>query len=271
MYETRSLSSNRAFIFHFIRRALRYHSPITACLRIDVTDTLERIDTCRAEGQAVSLISYITLASAKTIEAHPRLNQRIYHGLFRKTVATFDHITAGLLVARREDGGEEVLIPLMIRDTNTRSLEEIHDIIEDAKTGPLNQAGSYQSLKKLRRLPKFLIGFAQFLSRTSPRYGEKRFATYGLSSVTTRDSPAIGGHTVASRTTFFPGNIREEVLAVNGEPAVRKTFFIGLSVDHFMVDGMDLQRAVSTFQSFMENPDTLLPTSPPPSEASKNT
>ena len=170
-------------------------------------------------------------------------------------------------MARKETGGEEVLIPLMIRDTNTLSLAEIHGIIEDAKTGPLDQAGSYQSLKKLRRMPRFVIGFAQFLSRTSPRYGEKRFATYGLSSVTTRDSPAIGGHTVASRSTFFPGNIRDEVLAINGEPAVRKVFFIGLSVDHFMVDGMDLQRAISTFQTLMENPDTLLPAS----RSAKNT
>lgn len=259
MYEARPLSSNRVFIFHFLRRALKYHCPMTACLRLDVTETLKRIETRRAQGEQVSLISYITLASAKTIEAHPKLNRRIYHGLFRKTIVSFDHITAGILVGRQEEGGEEVLVPLTIRDVNTLSLGEIHAIIKGAKAGPLEEVDAYRSVKNLRRLPRFLIGVAQFFSRTSPRYGAKRFATYALSSVTTENSAAIGGHTVASRTTFFPGNLREEVLAVNGEPAVRKVLFLGISADHFVVDGMDLQRATTTFQGLMEDPDTLLP------------
>ena len=259
MFNTRSLSSNRVFIFHFLRRALRYHCPITACLQIDVTETLKRIETCRSNGQAVSLTSYITLASAKTIEAHPRLNRRIYHGLFRRTIVSFDHISAGILVGRTEASGEEVLIPLIIRDANTLSIGEIHAAIKAAKAKPLDEVDAYQSLKKLRGLPKFLIGVAQFVSRTSPRYASKRFATYGVSSVSAEDSAAIGGHTVASRTTFFPGNLRDEVLAVDGKPAVRKVLFIGFSADHFVVDGMDLQRATGTFQQLMEDPDTLLP------------
>ena len=258
MFTTRSLSSTRVFIYHFLRRSMRYHCPMTACLRIDVTDTLQRIEECRAAGRKVSFISYLTLATAKTVEAPPRLNQRLYHGIFRKVLVTFDHITAGLVVGRKEPTGEEILIPLTIRNPHQHSMEEIHELIKNTKTKPLGGLEAYDKLQKVRKLPKFLIGVAQFFMRINPGVADKRFSTYALSSVTAKDTVAIGGHTTANQTTFFPANLRDEVLAVNGAPAVRKVLFIGLSADHFVVDGMDLQRAITTFQTFMENPDTLL-------------
>ena len=261
MYQSKPLSNNRLFIYHFLRRALKFHCPMTACLRLDITDTLKRIEQCREAGQKISFIAYTTLASAKTIEAHPKLNRRLYYGLLRKSVATFDHITAGLVVGRKDPQGEDVLLPLTIRNTNERSLEELHGIIKGTKADPLDKVGAYDKLQQVRTLPRVLIGFMHFLFRSSPKYTDEKFSTYALSSVTSKNGAAIGGHTVANQTTFFPGNLRDEVLAIDGEAVVRKVLYIGLSADHFVVDGMDLQRAVGTFQNFMENPDTLLPKS----------
>ena len=259
MYEFKPLSSNRTFIYHFLKRALRYHCPITANLRIDVTDTLKRIEECRSNGRKISFIAYTTLASAKTVEAHPNLNRRLYHGLFRKVLASFNHITVALVVGREDPTGENILLPLMIRDVHKCTLEEIHEHIKSTKTKELDTLDEYSKLQKLRKLPKFLIHFALFLSRLSPKYSGEQFATYALSSVTTENSVTLGGHTAASRTTFFPGNIRDEVLAINGKPEVRRVLFIGLSADHFVVDGMEVQQAITTFQNLMENPNTLIP------------
>ena len=238
---------------------MRYHCPSTASLRLDITETLQRIEECRNNGRKISLIAYTTLASAKTIEAHPNLNRRLYHGIFRKVIASFDHITVTLLVERQEPSGEHVLLPLLIRDTNKCTLEEIHARIKETKTKNLKDLSEFSKIEKVRRFPKVFLGLMFFLSRLSPRFSGENYATYALSSVAIENSALLGGQTAVSRTSFFPCSIRDEVLAIDGTPQVRKVLFVSLAVDHFVVDGMEAQRAIRTFQDLMENPEILIP------------
>ena len=259
MYEAKSLTNNRVFIYHFLKRTQRFHCPMTAVLRIDVTDTIQRIEELRAEGHKVSFIAYLCKATAKTIEQHPRLNHRLYHSFFgRKIETTFDHISCGLLVAREDPNGEEVLLQLVLKTPNEMSVEEIHQAIKDNKATPLEDLESYKKLQKVRTLPRFLIPFIHFLFRSNPKHTAQNYSTYGLSSVMQPDSIIVGGHTPSNQTTFFPTSLRDEVLAIDGEPKVRKVLIVGFSTDHFVVDGMDVQRATNTIRKYLENPETLL-------------
>ena len=259
MYEAKPLTNNRVFIYHFLKRTQRFHCPMTAILRIDVTDTVHRIIEMRAEGHKVSFIAYLCKATAKTIEEHPRLNNRLYHSFFgRKREATFGHISCGMLVAREDPDGEEVLLQLVLKNPNEMSVEEIHRVIKENKAPPLEELESYKKLEKARNLPRFLIPFLHFLFRSNPKHTAESFSTYGLSSVMQPDSIIVGGHTPSNQTTFFPTSLRDEVLAIDGKPQVRKVLIVGFSSDHFVVDGMDVQRATHTIRRYLENPETLL-------------
>jgi pyruvate/2-oxoglutarate dehydrogenase complex dihydrolipoamide acyltransferase (E2) component len=259
MYEAKPITNNRVFIYHFLKRTQRFHCPMTAILRIDVTDTLQRIKEMRAEGHKVSFIAYLCKATAKTIEENPRLNHRLYHTLFgRKLEASFDHISCGLLVAREAPDGEEVLLQLILKNPNEMSVEEIHRSIKENKATPLEELDSYKKLQKVRTLPRFLIPLIHFFFRSNPKHTDQSFSTYGLSSVMQPDSVILGGHTPSNQTTFFPTSLRDEVLAINGKPEVRKVLVVGFSTDHFVVDGMDVQRATHTIRKYLEDPQTLL-------------
>ena len=43
MFSLKEMSSNRLFIFHLLRRSLRYHCPITACYEWDIQDVYDEM------------------------------------------------------------------------------------------------------------------------------------------------------------------------------------------------------------------------------------
>ena len=99
-FTTKKLSSNRTFIYYLQRRANRYHSPIMATAHLDITDLLARIEAERASGRRIGLVSYFIKATAETIKAHPRFNQRMFHTFWGSPrLATFDEISCNTVVA----------------------------------------------------------------------------------------------------------------------------------------------------------------------------
>jgi pyruvate/2-oxoglutarate dehydrogenase complex dihydrolipoamide acyltransferase (E2) component len=73
-----------------------------------------------------------------------------------------------------------------------------------------------------------------------------------------RDGVATGGHAPTFQTTFAPVNIVQKPVVYQGEVAIRTILHMVVSVDHYLIDGMDVQRAIATLRGFMEKPTTLL-------------
>jgi len=258
MYTSKLLPKSRIYTYHFLDRMKRFHCPISGICELDVTDTLHRIEELRAQGRKVGLIAYLTKATAKTIEAHPRLNNRLFHGLLWKREVSYDHITCGILAERQNAKGENILIPITVRNVHQKSIEEIHALIKEHKASPLEELETYKQVARLDKIPRWLIPLIHFLFRTHPRYSAEKFSTYGLSSIIRHDGPMLSGNAPSNQTTFFPFNLTDQVVAHNGEPTIRRILRVGVAVDHFLLDGMDLQRAIATFQKYVEDPSTLL-------------
>ena len=197
-------------------------------------------------------------ATAKTMEAHPRLNERLFHGLFGKQITTYDDISCGMLAERQAPEGNFVLLPIIIKDAPNASIEDIHATIKNYKTLPLEKLEPYQQLMKLKNLPRWAVPLIQFFFRIHPRYTAGKVSTYAISSVIQRDGVTTGGHAPTFQTTFAPVNILQKPVVYEGEVAIRTILQMVLSVDHYLIDGMDAQRAIATLRGYLEDPKTLL-------------
>ena len=165
MYEVNQLTKHRVFTMHLLRRFMRHHCPISLGIEIDVTDLMDKIESMRAEGTRVGFVACLTKATAMTMEQHPELNNRIFQGLFGPIEASYDHITCGMLAERQTENGENIVIPLIIPNVVKHSVVELHGLIKETKSKPLDDLPGYQQLAKVSKLPRFLIPFFHFLFR----------------------------------------------------------------------------------------------------------
>ena len=258
MFTSKPLSRQRLWVFHLLRRTQRFHCPISNISEIDVTESLARVQALRDEGRSVGFTAFLAKATAMTIQAHPRLNRRIFHGLLGRREVSFDHITCAMVAERVLDSGELVVLPMKIRHIDQCSVEEIHERIRAVKRDPLDQVEGFQAIQKSRKVPRFLVPLLHFLYRSQPKLIDRDFSTYGVSSVVLPNAPVISGTAPANQTTFFPFNLKERAEVVNGEIVPRMMLSVGLCVDHYLVDGMELQRAALTLQRLLQDPDAVL-------------
>ena len=82
------------------------------------------------------------------MEAHPRLNERLFHGLFGKHIATYDDISCGMLAERQGPQGNFVLLPIIIKDAPNASIQEIHTTIKQFKGGSASSTYLVEDFEK---------------------------------------------------------------------------------------------------------------------------
>ena len=258
MYDSKPLSNNRVFIYHLLKRMLRFNCPMSGTFHFDVTDLYNKINDLKKEGYSIGLVSCLVKATSLSIEKFPRMNNRIFHTLLGKKEVSYDSINCGVAATRIDPLGEEVIIPIILRGSNKLSIQEIHNQIKENKTLPVEKLESYEWLQKSRRLPRFLIPFVHYLFRSNPKFSAKNSSTYAISSIMEKDSSLVSSHSPANQTTFFPISLKDQAMVHNGEVKPRKVLAVTFCVDHFLVDGMDVQRCGNYLKNFLENPKNLL-------------
>ncbi len=253
------LSSNRSFIYHLLRRSARFHVPIMATARIDITDTLARIERDRAKGRSVGLVALFIKATAMTLAEHPRFNERLFHtwwGSPRRV--QFDEISCNTVVARDGASGEELLIPMVLRQADTLSVEAIHDRLRQAKQQPLAEMPATTQLAKISTLPRWLIRLLHFRFRSSPGFLIEKVGTYGVSALLHQGSGAVATFSPSTQTSFFPTSIEDQMVVIDGVPTVRTLLLCSVTADHYLVDGLDVQRMGLSLKEKVEQPEVLL-------------
>lgn len=231
---------------------------MSGTFHFDVTELYERIKDLKKEGYSVGLVSCLVKATSLSIENFPRMNNRIFHTLLGKKEVHYNSINCGLAATRLDPKGEEVIIPIILRGSNKLSIQDIHKQIKNNKTLPIESLESYEWLQKSRRLPRFLIPFVHYLFRSYPKFSAKNSSTFAISSIMEKDSSMVSSHSPANQTTFFPISLKDQAVVHNGEIKPRKILALTFCVDHFLVDGMDVQRCGSILKKYLEEPTSLL-------------
>ena len=256
-FEEIPFTKNRSLIYDMLTRSKRFHCSVSGNYEFDITDTLQRIEEKKQAGKDVGLTALLVHATSQILEQFPRLNHHLFHDfLGRKKEVAFDHISCTLIVQRTNEKGEDILIPLLLRNSNKMSIAEIHQSIRHHKKSPLNELPQAASLEKLKKTPLWALKYFSYKARSDPKFYERRFGTYGLSSLTAHGWGGIAGSAVANvASAFFPATIQERPKVIEGEVKARTVLTMGIVADHYIVDGMDIVRAMDVLRSLIEEPE----------------
>jgi len=249
---------NRDAIYHLMKRARRFHCPVTGVWEIDVTDLEQRLRAVRIEGRPISLVTCLVKATALVVEEQPRLNHHLFHRFFRRLEVAFDTIRCNLILQRKGPAGERILLPCIVESPQRMSLDEIAAFIEGRKAAPLDELPEYQGLERFKRLPRPAMAWFSYKARSDPAFYERYFGSYGLSSLMTRGWGGIGASTYANTAVaFIPGTLARRPAIHDGEVVPRRIMSIGCVADHYVLDGHEVMQAMKSLKGFLDRPETL--------------
>jgi hypothetical protein len=261
-------TKNRLFIYDLLTRAKRFHCSVNGVFEFDVADLLAAISHARLSGRPASLVAALVRATSLLLEKFPRLNHHLFHGPFgRKTEVEFDEISCTLVLMRRGERRERILLPLTLRRSNTLSVEEVQAEIQRCKQAPLDDLPQVAAIRRLERMPRLALSWFSYKARSDWRFYLRHFGTYGLSSLVTRGWGGTSAATLANTASaFLPGTLAPKPVVRDGKVEVRPVLSVLFVADHYIVDGNEMLIAMKHLRRLIETP-TLLGLAPPPEGA----
>lgn len=262
-YVEQPRSASRDIVNDLMTRSKRFHCSVSGVAEYDVTDLRMRLRQERRGGRDLSLTAVLAKATATLLEEQPHLNRHQFTSFFgRRRIVEFQHIHCTLVVARRarsEGSTEEILLPLLIKDVDKKTVDDIESEIRAARSTPLEQLAQYRQLQRAQRLPRLALSWFSFKARSDPDFYLRTFGTYGLSSLVRVGGHGIGGATLANTgVAFLPGTIRKLPRFVRNEVVAREILTFGLVFDHYLFDGIQMLRATERLGDLLEDSGPLL-------------
>ena len=175
------------------------------------------LDSAKRRREGITHTDLLVQAVASALRKHPRVNASWREG----AVVENEHVNVSIAVAT-EDG----LVAPVVHDADRLDVEAIaerrREIVEAARVGRLR--------------PEDVIGATITVSNLG-MYGVDEF-----DAIVTEPQSAI----------LALGRIKERVVAVDGQPAVRPTLVLNLSFDHRVVDGARGAEFLDTLAQLIE-------------------
>jgi len=229
-----------------------------ALLEVDVTDALEKIKVARASGQKISFLVWFIKILADAVSRHPPING-IRHG--RHQVITFSSVNVATVVEKKVNG-TAVPLPLLLRDVNNRSLEDIEREIHSAVSQEVREAenlvlgeGFNPLLMNLAlALPRWLrLFFMRVFILDNPRRMHDTMGTVMVTSLGTIGR--ISGWIIP--TSMHPlsigiGSLTKKAVLHQGTIQKRSILHLTIAIDHDVIDGMPALKFVDDLVSKLE-------------------
>ena len=252
------ISRNRHFIMDLLSRARRFHCPVSTAWQFDVT----ALDACRlatrVDGRVLSMTACLIKATSLVLRAFPRFNHHLFSGLFGRYEVAFDTICCTVIVMRRGAGGERILLPLRIENSDVLGVEEIQRLLDRHRYAPLEELEQFRAIEPLKRLPRLALSLFSFMARSDHRFYRRHFGTYGISEMAVGSFGPRGGHVLANTAAAFViGPLFDGVATGQGCGARRKFQGLTLVADHYILDGIDMLMGMRALESLLAHPDRL--------------
>lgn len=190
----------------------------------ELVQLLEQVNEGRSERDKVSITAAVVKAVAASIRAVPRINAT----LDGETIKVWQDINVGVAVAL-PDG----LIVPVVRQADRKGLGEIaHEV-----------AGLARRARKNKLLPEEVTGGTFTVSSI----GAYRSVDWFTPIINQPEAAILG-----------VGRLVEDVVAVDGSPAVRPTMGLSLTFDHRVIDGAPAAEFLRVLLDYLERPVRML-------------
>ena len=247
--ETRSIPASRRWVTKALRAGRRM-TPTHGLIQCDVTKTLAQL---KASDPPLSMTAFIVAAVARAAAAHPEVHA---YQNWKGRLVIHDHVDVATLVEVTTPEGSFPLAHL-VRDADTRSLQEISAEIRRIKTDP-TAVGSGRLFRKTPPWVSRIPGLIALFYRLAARSVRLRRMTGTVSVTSVGMFGGGGGFGIGLPTiqtlTVLVGGISPRPWVIDGEIVPREILDLTVTVDHNVVDGAPGARFVADLRRMIESP-----------------
>ena len=256
-YTVREFASSRQFTTDVGVLGRKKHR-VQVLLDLDVTACRQYLQRYRSEKNVeVSFTAWIIKCISQAIAEHKDVHA-IRQG--KNQLVIFDEIDISLLV-EKELQGEKVPLPIVLRKTNEKPAEELHQEIQLAKAQSVNDEKNYvlgekQSkwgIKLFLALPQFVRLMIWRLILGNPRRMKEMMGTVVVTSVGMIGN--IKGWLIPNSihpVAFALGSIVKKPGVIEDQIEIREYLPLTILIDHDVVDGAPAARFLSRLTEIIE-------------------
>ena len=231
---------------------------VQALLELDVTACRQFLQKYRDENNVeVSFTAWIIKCISQAIAEHKDVHA-IRQG--KNRLVLFDEIDISLLV-EKELHGEKVPLPIVLRKTNEKTAEQIHQEIRLAKAQPvydeknyvLGEKQSKWGIKLFLALPQVFRLLIWRLILSNPQRMKEMMGTVVVTSVGMIGN--IKGWLIPSSihpVAFAMGSIVKKPGVIEDQIEIREYLPLTILIDHDVVDGAPAARFLSRLTEIIE-------------------
>ncbi len=242
--------SSRQLTFDVGKVGLGKHH-VKALLEVDITEARRIIKRNRIDDRKISFFVWLVKVIADCVALHPPI-AGINHAK-NNTVLVFKDVDISIVVEKNVNG-VPVPLPYVIRKADQKTLYEIQDEIEAAKSQTIKSEGDYvlgeaqstMGMKLFVRLPQWLrLILMRVLVLNHPRRTKDMMGTVMLTTA------GMVGHT---RGWIIPfgmhplclalGSLNQQPAIYRGEIQKREILHVTILIDHDVIDGVPAARFV---------------------------
>jgi pyruvate/2-oxoglutarate dehydrogenase complex dihydrolipoamide acyltransferase (E2) component len=240
--------SSRRLTFDLGRTGLAKHH-VKALLEVDVTEARTRIRQSRRNGARVSFFAWLVKTTADSVASHLEVNG--FNDQRHNKVVLFRDVDISIAV-EKQVGGMSVPLPYVVRKAQQKTIGQIQQEIEAAKSETVENEGHYvlgtqtstRAMKSFVTLPQWLrLALMRAFFFNNPRRMKSAMGTVMITTV------GMAGH---ARGWIVPFSMHPVCLAfgsVTQQPAIhegaiqkREILHLTVLIDHDVVDGVPAAR-----------------------------
>lgn len=255
-YRTESFPSSRIATIDIGRVGLGKHH-IKALIELDVTEARRMLREKKKQAEKVSFNAWLIKCISQTVTEVPQLHA-VRKG--KRQLALFADVDISIMVERKVQG-KKVPLPYVIRQTNKKSVEDIHNEIRASQTQTIEDEGDFvlgerQSdamMKLYYLLPGPLRRTVWRRIIASPTLTKHNMGTILITSVGMVGR--INGWVIPVSVhplSFAIGSIIKKPGVVGDKIEIREYLYMTVLVDHDVIDGAPAVRALGKLTNLVE-------------------
>lgn len=247
----------------------RCNSDVYLNQKFDVTELVKYIEDNKKEGNELTYFHAFVTALGKTIYNRPRLNRFIAN---RHVYEHNELIISFVAKISFDDKSEEIMLMVPIEDKdNIISIStKIKNMVDNIrKKKKVQKVGANNAIDILGKLPNILrvplVAIFKWMDSHDllPLSLIKDNLYYSSMIVSNLGSIKCGAiyHNLTNFGTSSMlatmGEIKDEVIVINGKKEIRKMVEFGINLDERIADGYYMAKALQLLQFFFNNPKML--------------
>ena len=237
--------------------------------KFDVTKLVKYVEKKKKKGEDITYFHAFVTAIGKVMHNRPQLNRFVAN---RHVYIHNELIISFVAKISFDDKSEEMMLMVPIENNDnilsiSKKIKDMVDNIRNKKS--IQKEGANSAIDTLGKLPNIirvpLVGIFKWMDQRDllPKDLIKDNLYYSSLIVSNLGSIKCGAiyHNLTNFGTASGlatmGEIKNEVVVVNGKKEIRKLVEFGVNLDERIADGYYMAKALQLLQYFFDNPELL--------------